>query len=206
MLWIVILILHNIIIHYKFIIHNYFQLHVGTNHWICISCNPYNSRPTIRVMDSLGLLMELNSTTILQISQLVNTNKNFFNVEKLAVQQQVGISDCGLFAIAFAVETCLMDNNVEMVYFNQLEMRNHLCICLEKGKITPFPKVKNSLNILTRSTHQTIKINVYCLCRLPDLYDHEMIQCDICKRWYHCKCVTVPEDVSSVFWQCMKCS
>ena len=139
-------------------------------------------------MDSLGLLMELNSTTILQISQLVNTNKNYFNVEKLAVQQQVGISDCGLFAIAFAVETCLMDNNMEMVYFNQLEMRNHLCICLEKGKITPFPKVKNSSNILTRSKHQTIKINVYCLCRLPDLYDHEMIQCDICKRWYHYKC------------------
>ena len=37
------------------------------------------------------------------------------------------------FAKAFAIETCLIDNNVEMVYFNQLEMRNHLCICLEKG-------------------------------------------------------------------------
>ena len=76
-----------------------------------------------------------------------------------------------------------MDNNMEMVYFNQLEMHNHLCICREKGKITP--KVKNSLNIFTRSTHQTIKINVYCLCTLPELMTSEIIRLQF--MWNNCR-------------------
>ena len=88
-------------------------------------------------MDSLGLLMELSLTNILKISQLVNTNMNFFNVEKLAVQQQVGISNCDM---AFAIETCLMNNNVVMVYFNQLEMCNHFVYLPRKRKDFSFSK------------------------------------------------------------------
>ena len=84
------------------------------------------------------------------------------------MQQQTGTSDCGLFVIAFAVETCLK-KNVELV-----AMREHLYRYLESGKITSFPKI--DLNVLFHSIDQTLNINVYCICRLPDIFDNEMVE------------------------------
>ena len=64
-------------------------------------------------MDSLGLLMPLSPDTVNQIANLINTTKSSFCIEKLSVQQQHGTSDCGLFAIGFAVECCLLNMLVE---------------------------------------------------------------------------------------------
>ena len=77
----------------------------------------------MNVTDSLGLLSDQSPNTILQIAKLDNTNKSFFTVQKLSVQQQTETSDCGLFAIAFAVETCLK-MNVELVSFKQVAVKD----------------------------------------------------------------------------------
>ena len=59
---------------------------LGGNHWICISCKSFNSkRPSVNVLDSLGLLTELNSATILEIANLIHTNQSFFSIKKLSV-------------------------------------------------------------------------------------------------------------------------
>ena len=31
---------------------------------------------------------------------------------------------------------------------------------------------------------QNIVIPLYCICLLPESYDKEMIQCDVCGKWY----------------------
>ncbi len=57
------------------------------------------------------------------------------------MQQQDGASDCGLFAIAFAVHAALGDN-VSQVTFDQPQMRKHSIKCFMNKKMLPFPTLK----------------------------------------------------------------
>ena len=159
------------------------------------------TRPKAFLIDSLGLLMELSTDTVLQISNLVNTVKSTLNIEKLSIQQQNGTFDCGLFAIAFALESCLNQNSIQDVSFDQKQMRNHLLSCFEKGKISPFPKIQKCI---PRPNHHVMKINVYCLCRLPDIFYFNMIKCDFCSKWFHYRCISVPVDLKKS-WKCIRC-
>ena len=58
-------------------------------------------------MDSFGDTLELNDYTALQIASLVKTNRSQIVIHKLPAQTQSGVHDCGLFAIAYAMEACL---------------------------------------------------------------------------------------------------
>ena len=58
--------------------------------------------------------------------------------QKYPVQNQVGCSDCGLFAIAFAVPICLGMNPSKFIY-DQEKMRRNLSECLENKKNSNFP-------------------------------------------------------------------
>ena len=53
------------------------------------------------------------------------------------IQNQVGCSDCGLFAIAFAVSICLGMNPSKFIY-DQENMRRHLIECIENQKFSNF--------------------------------------------------------------------
>ena len=154
----------------------------------------------VNVMDSAS--SNLNETTILQIANVVKTNKPFFKIVELCVQQQQGITDCGVFAVAFATAICT-GSNVQSVSFNQSKMRAHLLECFENRKMAPFPSCLSNVKTLKKS--QTLKVFVYCTCRLPDFYDKTMIQCDSCKNWYHATCVKVNVDSVSD-WECIECS
>lgn len=51
-----------------------------------------------------------------------------------------GSADCGLFAIAFALELAINSNvDVTKLRYEQSEMRTHLIACLKMDKLTPFP-------------------------------------------------------------------
>ena len=117
------------------------------------------------------------------------------------VHRQVGGSDCGLFALAFATSLCNSDNPTRHLY-TQDAMRGHLVTALETGK---FP--------ITRSRRfnlkpvKTEKFDVYCSCRQPYSGD-DMVECSSCKDWYHDTCEKVPEDVWNTRkqWICSKCN
>ena len=74
--------------------------------------------------------MKMNITTILQIAKIYGsilpTRKasevSLLPVCKLSVQQQTGAVDCGLYAIAFAVDLC-MGRNPKYSHFDQTRMR-----------------------------------------------------------------------------------
>ena len=65
---------------------------------------------------------------------------NFQGISNIPVQQQMNVSDCGVFAIAFA--TCLVyGQNPRNVIFDIpiARMRQHLHRCLRAGMMQLFP-------------------------------------------------------------------
>ena len=57
----------------------------------------------------------------------------------LPVQQQVNCFDCGVHAIANAIEFLVEDGNPTTQYDIAI-MRQHLVECLERKEFSPFPK------------------------------------------------------------------
>lgn len=103
---------------------------------------------------------------------------------KCPVQNQVGATDCGLFAIAFAVALCFGMNPSKAI-FAQEKMRAHLIECLENQKFSNFPFNINT-NWKKKKITKTMEF-IYCKCR--GLYDSEMVQCVSCEAWLHHRCI-----------------
>ena len=130
----------------------------------------------VQVFDSL--YTTASTTLKKQIATFLTTMKPSITLHFMDVQMQSGGSDCGLFAIAFA--TALVDGKKPGKFlFQQGEMQAHLCKCLELGKMTPFPIIRN------RRTPSKIKaaeqFNVYCICRMPEIANSTWVQCTACK-------------------------
>ena len=87
------------------------------------------------------------------------------------VQLQRGATDCGCFAVAFAVSLVFRDDPSSLLY-NQKEMRGHLKECLLAEPFTPF--LANEKKQGESQTH-SFSLN------LPYLYVHKqtLIQCSV---------------------------
>lgn len=162
-----------------------YWLHAGTaDHWVCIQFGNLK----VHVMDSLGL--PLADDLILQIASVYKCDGTTLTIQSTKVQQQSGANDCGLFAIAFAVEYCYgvsaITTGTDYTGFDQSLMRKHLYTCLNNGIIKLFPKSSKKITSLTRNT--TARIPLYCYCRMPECFD-DMVECDGCHTWLHLKCV-----------------
>lgn len=112
-------------------------LHDGSNHWILSFCS--NGR--VQVCDSLYSTLTRSSRKSIR-----SLYKNYFSgtevISFLPVQRQPDSFNCGLFAIAFAAE--LLDGKSPSdATFSVDKMRNHFLKCLEKQKLSPFPKETN---------------------------------------------------------------
>ena len=109
-------------------------LHVNGNHWVClasIGCPPGH----VNLLDSLT--KPVISQEIQELAEnLLGPNLN--SISNIPVPQQTNLSDCGVFAIAFA--TCLcFGQNPSHVTFNVARMRPHLIRCLQTGSMHLFP-------------------------------------------------------------------
>ena len=62
---------------------------------------------------------------------------------KVRVQQQIAASDCGLFAIAFAV-ALVNGQDPAALTFDQGVMRQHLRLCLQRQQMEPFPTIQEA--------------------------------------------------------------
>lgn len=109
-------------------------LHVNNNHWVCISsinCHP----GYVNLLDSLT-----NDVVSQEVKDLARNilGPSYQGVHILPVQQQLNLSDCGVFAIAFA--TCLVyAQNPQHVHFDIPMMRPHLLRCLKNRRMEVFP-------------------------------------------------------------------
>ena len=103
-----------------------------------LSLHSWWQYPTV---DCHALFTPITYETEVQLAsiytRIIPPNSSYLTVELQPVQQQEGVHDCGLFAVANAVEVCV-GGNPEMVQFKQSEMCSHLKNCLEKRFLQPF--------------------------------------------------------------------
>lgn len=159
----------------------------------------------IYVFDSLSLFKHLTKHMALQLAQIysVPPTHSVLKIKRESVQQQANDVDCGVFAIAFAMEVCF-GRNPKMVRLDQGKMRQHLYDCLSRHELSPFPTMQSE-ETLPRPTDLTILLKVYCVCKMPAQFDTTMVSCDKCQQWFHCSCVHIFGDVPE-YWECPKCA
>ena len=121
----------------------------------------------------------------------------------LLLQKQTNMSDCGVFAIAFAMAICNRQRP-ELLCFDITKMRRHLYNCLEDGLMRHFPASHR------QRRHETTRaemVKVFCKCRLQE-EGKTVICCDRCLEWYHSTCeVNVPAIAwrGDTTWTCTAC-
>ncbi|CAG2200582.1 unnamed protein product [Mytilus edulis] len=146
--------------------------HNGNAHWV-LSLQTRDGN--IYLLDSLSL----NLTTSLeyQLTQIYGKDKKKLIIRIPDVQKQQNSIDCGLFAIANALEFCQTGfKGGTHITYEQKYMREHLIHCLENGKFTHFPKNnfgKTPKNLKTK-THI---ISINCDCGKPDTIE-DMVGCE----------------------------
>ena len=116
----------------EFWINNYIQIfHSCSCHWITVSTIGCQS-DTINIY---SLYRDIDGI-IKQKTEKVFDSSIKFQLPK--VQMQKGHTECGLFAIVFAIALAFGDNP-EACKFDQSKMQSHLCACFEKHNISKFP-------------------------------------------------------------------
>ena len=112
----------------------------NSKHWVSTAVI---KNTTVLLMDSLWTEDTLERSVELQIAQIYGpacAKENSLTIRKLAVQQQQGTHDCGLFAVAYATEVCF-GKDPALVTYDQPKMSSHLVDCFEQGILARFPQV-----------------------------------------------------------------
>lgn len=134
-----------------------------------------------------------------QVAKILKTSEKSFCVKHVEVQLQTGANDCALFAIANAITLCL-GGDPHVTSYNQHNFRMHLAKCFELHQMSMFP-IANFPRRIARNRAVTLPkvINVFCTCRLPwNRNNHQkgaLVQCQLCKEWYHEKCMDISKDI-----------
>ena len=111
-------------------------LNVSNKHWILVFRGQFGQ---INICDSLVTDGKYPQKVVKSISRIANCHGSVLELRVLPVQQQKNSIDCGMFAIAHAIEI-LHGENVEKSSFDVNLMRDHLLVCLQLQKFSPFPK------------------------------------------------------------------
>ena len=176
-------------------------LNDGCSHWLTVSTVALK-HPEVHAFDSLYT----STSTKMQISNILYSDKPTITVSFKDVQMQSGFSDCGLFSIAFATALIFGRQPGEFM-FQQREMRSHLIQCLESRLMSMFPIL--GLRRVTRKVKSTDEVDIYWICRIPEFTNSQWIQCSACKEWYHSNvCVKVDEKYlnSKLAYYCFRCN
>ena len=106
------------------------------NHWVLAS-NIGGAINEVTVYDSLNKAVDKSTHDLLK--RLLKKVK--IKVFLIQPQLQVGIHDCGVFALAFCTSLAL-GKDLSDIKFDQARMRNHLEHCFENKCLSSFPKLE----------------------------------------------------------------
>ena len=150
---------------------------INSGHWFTISTLNC-PEGTVNVFDSM--YSDLDHESKSQILSILKHNGSSIKFHLVPVQRQIGGTECGLFAIAFAVALSFGLNPTKLI-FEQHKMREHLISCFSDKQFSNFPF---SINTNWKRKKQiTFKENIFCYCR--GSYNSEMVQCCQCSEWLH---------------------
>jgi hypothetical protein len=142
------------------------QIHHVGNHWVTSSS--LGSKVTVYDSNFVGkalskpLTHQLTCLYKLKIQNDKdehNHSSNTLRVEVPYVQQQEGITDCGLFAIAYAYHSA-KGNEVASLNFDQSQMRDHLVKCFKNKQLEDFPQRKKTRGTSRPHQPQLMKIKL----------------------------------------------
>ena len=154
---------------------------------------------------------KIHDAALKQIYDLANCTQSTLEIKVRSVQEQLNSFDCDLISVAFLVDALDGNNDIGQNH-NAEEMRFHFQICLKNELFSPFPRNTERSKVFAP---RTLSVDVYCICRRPCFEsdgeeDREvfMANCSKCNEWYHCKCVTISENIfenSRLDWVCPCC-
>ena len=121
-------------------------LHNGSHHWLLVS----QMKGMVNIFDSLN--MTPTEKLLKQLTQLFSPDEALPAYKQHNCHKQIGYKDCGVFAIAYAVDV-LLGNEPHNIRYDQCKMRDHLIACYESGELTSFPKFSTDDNIKTKSSN-----------------------------------------------------
>jgi Ulp1 family protease len=128
----------NVSIDLNYKANNVYIVHVP-GHWLTITNINEHQQGEWLVIDSLNndnYLKDLKPF-FRRIAKL-EEKKGRFEVFTVKVTKQQGYKDCGLFAIAYAIELC-KKKNPAILKFNQDNMRSHYNKCFSNNEFLSFP-------------------------------------------------------------------
>ena len=172
-------------------------MNISQSHWICAS-NILTPPGVVEVYDSMPSYSAHSSALTRQVATVLQTPQAEFELRHVDVQRQVGGSDCGLFAVAFATALC---SGIDpfTCSFKQTEMRSHLLTCFESHQLSTFPAPDRPRRLAHCRVLSTKRVPVYCVCRLPwNKYDKKrgpLVKCNSCKLWFHQFCLNIDNDI-----------
>ena len=116
----------------------FIQLLNTGGHSVC--CTTISTKPnlgTVRVLDSL--YNRPSSHVIEHFCCLLRHSNSTMTFLNEKVQKQIGVSECGRFALAFATDLCYGLDPANQ-HYEQTTMRQHYVTCLESKAMVPVPK------------------------------------------------------------------
>ena len=146
-------------------------IHVRNNHW-CVVSTVGCETGVVHVYDSL--YRTLSKETVRLIASLVYSPCSELRVTMMDVEKQSNGSDCGVLAIAYAVDLC-SGLNPCTVRFDHSKIRSHLATCLENCQVSRFP-------VLGKRKSAVRKPKIGCTAHVVCLKRKVM-------RWYSVMCV-----------------
>jgi len=138
------------------------------------------------------------------VAKLIQSKDKYFDIAVMNVQRQTNSVDCGLHAVAMLASLLLGQDPTTIVYSTE-ELCLHLTKILEEKKISLFPTIKTRKHA-TRVT-RVEECHIYCICRLPDCGQEDMICCDHCDEWFHSTCLNIFNvSLCGDKWYCNDCT
>ena len=155
-------------------------LYVDSAHWVCLS-NYDCEHGFVDLYDSIVSVPPEDGSIVRQACTIMKSlNLSAVQVNLVKVKQQIGGSDCGLFAIAMATDLCLRTDPFGASYAQE-QMRIHLERCFESGQMTVFPRTNGPVvdSTSNRLFCSTLFFKIHCVCRQPEAF-LLMVCCDGC--------------------------
>ena len=125
------------------------------------------------------------------IASLLFCSAPKLTIRMMDVETQQNGPDCGILSIAYAYDICSGKDPCKVVY-DHLSIRSHLAKCLEAGKFSCFPVLRERES---KDVKHIQEIQLYCTCRLPEEEDVDKAKCVSCGMWFHRHCVDIPKKV-----------
>ncbi|XP_078597277.1 polycystin family receptor for egg jelly-like [Branchiostoma floridae x Branchiostoma japonicum] len=172
--------------------------HNSSQHWVLSSY----TAGQVRLYDSLGVTItpSLQKQLYQCYAAFADQAPNVLTVIVPDVQRQENVFDCGLFAIAWAVDIA-EGQDVSRVLYDDRKLRSHLVMCFGQGKLTPFPRLTTRRK--QEGPSKAHRIWLVCHCEQGERLGR-MERCNRCRRIFHVSCLLVspPRDCTLTCGDC----